>query len=102
MGNKKSSFIEIKKILCDVDGCGYEDTNVDLDNYKTFVNRKCPKCGSILLTEDAFKKFKSIQTSFDRLEELGHLPEKGIENIVKVNNDGRLTNIDGKEVIIKL
>lgn len=44
-------MIEVEGIKCDNVSCDYEDNTVTLDQYKDYLNKPCPKCGSNLLTE---------------------------------------------------
>ncbi|MGL5243845.1 MAG: hypothetical protein ACRC7R_01530 [Sarcina sp.] len=57
MNNKNS--IQIKGLKCDNPSCDYRDDEVRYKDYKKFINKGCPKCGTVLLTrkEYLFCKF---------------------------------------------
>lgn len=53
----------IKGIKCDNPTCDFMDESVNGENAKDWINRPCPKCGKILLTQlgyDAAKMMSSL------------------------------------------
>ena len=52
---KEQVNVKIEGIKCDNPGCDYVDTLVNVDNFKEWVNRPCPKCGEILLNDFDYK-----------------------------------------------
>ena len=51
--------LKISGIKCDA--CpDYYDTTVNVKEYKDWVNKPCPKCGSNLLTEADYKTTKNV------------------------------------------
>ena len=68
--NEQKIKLEASHIQCDNPGCDYIDTSATIDNLKDYVNKSCPKCGSILLTQEDF-----IQAS------IFHIASNAINNI---------------------
>jgi len=50
---KHSQVMEmtIQGIKCDGEDCDYRDDEVDRESYTSYINKPCPKCGGILLTQ---------------------------------------------------
>lgn len=46
--------IKITGIKCDNTECDYRDDKVNRENYLEYINKQCPECGSILLTQEDF------------------------------------------------
>ena len=38
-------------VKCDADGCDYNDDSAVIQDYKSYINKPCPKCGAPLLTQ---------------------------------------------------
>lgn len=57
---KNQVDVKIKGIKCDNKCCDYKNTSVCVEDYKEWVNKPCPKCGSVLLTESDYKFAKFI------------------------------------------
>lgn len=53
-------LIEIKAagLKCDADRCDYIDIGVNLKEYKSWINKPCPKCGANLLTPEDYKQIR--------------------------------------------
>lgn len=49
--NIEISSLEIGGIKCDTPFCNYSDDAVTLSQYPEYINKKCPACSGILLTE---------------------------------------------------
>ena len=57
------------EIDCDKEGCGYtEKTKYEL--LKEFINKRCPKCGSNLLTLDDYLDMVQVVDFVDNLNTL--------------------------------
>lgn len=57
--------IEVFGLTCDKPGCDYQD-DTPSSEYKSCINKPCPKCGSSLLTQadyDAVLKMQKIADS---------------------------------------
>ena len=58
---------ELAKIIggglkCDNVNCDYVNMDVEINDYKNWVNKPCPLCGSNLLTEQDFAAVLAIQS----------------------------------------
>lgn len=63
MARKKLGIIGV---VCD--GCDYRDYRVNSDCLESYVNKPCPKCGKILVTEEDYQatmKFMKIIKFFE-------------------------------------
>jgi hypothetical protein len=58
----KNENFDMAGIKCDNVHCGYRDDSVLSKDYKDYVDKPCPKCGSNLLTQKDYKSFLIIQT----------------------------------------
>lgn len=47
--------LQVKGIKCDNESCDFADDSVEFEEYKDWVNKLCPECGSNLLTEADMK-----------------------------------------------
>lgn len=52
--------INISGIKCSNTKCDYNDENVKIEEYHKLLNKLCPKCGKILLTEEDYKNVKFL------------------------------------------
>lgn len=52
--------LDIKGIQCDNPKCDYLNGEVSIEDYEKWINKKCPKCGEILLTKEEYEIAKSI------------------------------------------
>ena len=60
--------LTISGIKCDNPDCDYRDDDVKREDYLEYVNKECPKCASILLTQadyDAVVELESLDFSID-------------------------------------
>ena len=53
MENNKSN-VKISGLKCDNPNCDYRDDTIKYEDYKKYVDAKCPKCGMILLTKKEY------------------------------------------------
>lgn len=51
---------KIKGIKCDNPDCDFRDETVEYKDYKNWLNKPCPKCGSNLLTQKDLETIKAI------------------------------------------
>ena len=50
------------KIICDNNNCDFEtEDNILDEDIVDFINKKCPDCGDVLLTEKDYKYEKSLE-----------------------------------------
>ncbi len=62
-------MIKIYGIKCDC--CGWKDDNVEFKDYRKYLNRKCYRCGTILLTNKEMFQCKILNyvgLLFDKLK----------------------------------
>ena len=52
--------IMVYGIQCDNPTCDYNDPTVQYESYPEYVNKPCPKCGSVLLTEADYQSTKLL------------------------------------------
>lgn len=51
---------KVNGIKCDNPDCDYTNRKVTLKNFEKYLNKPCPKCGCILLTETDYRAIKKI------------------------------------------
>lgn len=56
-------ILKVEGIECDNTSCDYSITSIDLIEYERWVNKSCPKCGQILLTDKGFNLFKFLNAT---------------------------------------
>lgn len=56
MENKKNIELVSGGIFCDNTKCDWHDDSVNSDDYKNWIGATCPKCSSIVFTEDDYKE----------------------------------------------
>jgi hypothetical protein len=47
-------------IKCDNPSCDFVDMDVSIEDYKDWLNKPCPKCGSNLLTESDYNTVQML------------------------------------------
>lgn len=97
--------IQATGIKCDNPSCDFYDDSVKWDDFEsmknTWLNAKCPKCGSVLLTQEDADLMKNIVTLVDNLNKLDTAELKRFsDNIDTGDIDGAImahlkTNGDG-------
>lgn len=58
---KKVPVIEIRKmggLKCDNPSCDWRDMSIKTQDYKKYIDYKCPKCGENVLTKKDYRVFK--------------------------------------------
>lgn len=73
--------VNIKGIKCDNVNCDYIDKNVPVEDYHLWLNKRCPKCGSILLTQ---QDYDNIQLMLDFAKQFGPLMAQDNDSLAKV------------------
>jgi hypothetical protein len=63
----KAIEYEIKGLKCDNPECDFVDMNIPFEEYESYVNKPCPKCGQPLLTEADFASSVLVATMVDNL-----------------------------------
>lgn len=52
--------VDIKGLKCDSSSCDYIDMSIKLEEYESYINSPCPKCGEPLLTQADFDQVQNI------------------------------------------
>lgn len=52
--------IDISGIKCDNKNCDYRNEDVKCEDYESWIDKPCPKCGRILLTIEDYKAVKKM------------------------------------------
>lgn len=50
----------ISGLKCDNSSCDYRDDSIKLEQYESYINEPCPKCGSPLLTQEDYDQVQKI------------------------------------------
>lgn len=83
--------MQVAGLKCDNPNCDYIDMSIRLEDYEKYLNAKCPKCGSILLTESDFNNVQAmieIAKVTNGLFAGVDLANKGEDKIVRVHMNG--------------
>lgn len=80
-------------LKCDNPQCDYIDMSVKIEDYKDWVNKPCPLCGSNLLTEQDFASVLAIITMVNSINESEQYYETNEEDInlhIRFNGTGKV------------
>lgn len=81
---KDALELNIKGIKCDNPKCDYRNDKIKVEEYDEWLNKPCPKCGAILLTQEDLDNVKLMTNMVNTLN--GVLPKrKKDEPIVGAN-----------------
>jgi predicted RNA-binding Zn-ribbon protein involved in translation (DUF1610 family) len=99
----ESKMLKVKGLQCDAPDCDYTDNTIDPDNYESYLNQPCPKCGEPLLTQQDLDTLYRLLEMEEKFIELG-IPyvqedEPTIQAPLKMNGTGKVEI--GKPKIIK-
>ena len=75
-------------IKCDNPHCDYVEQNVKIEDYKSWVNRACPKCGANLLTESDYKNVQLILRIAGFLNKIGNIINRILPQKRPQSNEG--------------
>lgn len=67
--------LEIKGIKCDTRHCNYASWEVPFEDYPNWINKRCPVCGSNLLTQSEYDRCISMYKRVDTIN--------AIDNVLK-------------------
>lgn len=56
-------ILKVEGIRCDNPACDYENVDIQPHQYASMVNQPCPKCGTILLTENDLNLYKLLMAT---------------------------------------
>ncbi len=86
---EKQKNIELQGsgLICDnIDNCDWSDTSIQFEDYGSWVNKPCPKCGENVLTESDFELAKTFRARVDFVNSLSAEELKGISEAFGVND----------------
>lgn len=98
-------ILNVGGIKCD--SCTYRNDNVTVDQYPDYVNKTCPKCKQILLTESDAKlvnRLRGITNGFNVilnfivpnyfLRKMAPTKDNHVVSRYNMNGTGKITSID--------
>ncbi len=63
---RKNVEVQGGGLLCDnTDNCDWSDSTIPFEDYVSWVNKPCPKCGENILTESDFNLAKTMRATVD-------------------------------------
>ena len=81
--------IQVSGLKWDAEGCDYYDHEAKYEDYESYVNKPCPKCGSNLLTEADMRACKLIEAATAIVNAAHPAPIEGEEIArVRMHMDG--------------
>lgn len=60
---EEKGMLSLGGIKCSNPKCFYRDEDLKIEEYKLWVNKPCPQCGEILLTEDDMRTVQLLAGS---------------------------------------
>ncbi|WP_156136655.1 hypothetical protein [Bacillus badius] len=69
----------ISGLKCDNLSCDYQDDSIKLEQYESYINEPCPKCGSPLLTKEDYIQVQKILSLVDLVNALPDPTEESKE-----------------------
>lgn len=57
-------------LKCDNINCNWEDMSIPIEDYVNWVNKPCPECGDVVLTEDDFNKTNQIMNAIKTINSI--------------------------------
>lgn len=83
----KAIEVGIKGLQCDA--CEYEDMDIDVKDYKKYIDAPCPECGESLLTEADYQLVQTLLNITGAINKVAAPPKPG-EPIArfKIETDG--------------
>lgn len=79
-------------LKCDNPKCDWKDATISFDNYKSWIDKSCPKCGENVLTEEDYKNAELVRLSINYINSMSkedldklseNLSEEEIMNVLK-------------------
>ena len=56
-------IVKVDGIRCENPSCDYENTSIAPNEYHHWVDKSCPKCGTVLLTENDLNLYKMLMAT---------------------------------------
>ncbi len=81
---------------CDKPGCGYSVENIEREKACEWINAKCPKCGSNLLT---FEDYNNYLLSLEAAAFINSLTEEDLKELSKIETPAEVKEIKGYELL---
>ena len=84
--NDQEKRIEVKSggLQCDNPTCDWVDPNIQVEDYKEWLNAPCPKCGENVLTEEDFQNTMLLR---DIVGLVNTIPEEDFADFMKAFSD---------------
>ena len=101
MDNKKIEKL-VQGLVCDNPNCDWEDFTIKEEEYSNWLNKQCPKCGDIVLTEDDFNNLKILNNTVDLIN---NISQKELEELNKIfeelgfKNSEYIESIKGSDLL---
>lgn len=95
----KAATLTISGIKCDNPTCDYRNEEVSLTDYEQWLNKPCPCCGEVLLTEEDFNTVKLMGAMVQLANETApanNVDEPIIEATIGMNGTGSVVIEDMK------
>lgn len=68
MENKVEIGMSVKGLVCD--SCDWEDMTIERAEYQEWIDKPCPKCGQVVLTQDQLDQVIAMENSMKMFENL--------------------------------
>lgn len=90
-------------LKCDNPNCDWEDRNIIYADYKSWINKPCPKCGENVLTEEDYLRAETVRAVYKFVnsispEQLSELASQiSPEDILRLKQDPMFADAEGIE-----
>jgi hypothetical protein len=81
-------------LQCDSPSCDWTDPTIQVEDYKSWLNAPCPKCGENVLTQE---DLNSVLNVIQMVDLINKLPEDGFEEFMKWSKSIGGTQISKEE-----
>jgi len=82
----------VSGLKCDNEACDYEDFDAKLEDYESYLNKPCPKCGESLLTPEDMETVNVLVKMTAMLNGMGLEPDDSerVNIEIKMKGDGSI------------
>ena len=97
---KDAIRMDVKGIKCDNPNCDFMDMSVKFEDYESWLNKPCPKCGSNLLTDKDYFMTKTLYNLSNALNKIFPQREDNEEDVcisVEMNGTDKVKFIQKEE-----
>ena len=98
MDNKKIEKL-VQGLVCDNPNCDWEDFTIKEEEYSNWLNKQCPKCGDIVLTEDDFNNLKILNNTVDLINNISQEELNKIFEELGFKNSEYIESIKGSDLL---